>query len=367
MAETLLIPQEPTLLNQLTEQLSDEMATMGLTIATAEGCTGGDLANTLTIPGATRVFHVGSIPYSRQAKIELGVLPQTIDRFGEYAPEVAVEMAQLIQRFRDDWVGVGITGMYESTGSVANLALVTREGRTKIKTIDLPPTPRYIQKQLTTLAALSEVYQLLPHRVASNIPWHVENIRWATGSLGSSVMDELYRDELIVSTVQKLQRNKLKIAIMESCTGGLLIDALTSVPGASEVVEGGEVAYDEDVKAKFKVSLLSMVNGMVYSLRTARAMAEAKLHRSPMAHLAIGITGVMENRDTRPFHEDFEPGTIFVAIARRDGTRRELGFRIPVASRETIKVAIVRKILAILNSIVEEVTPVREATHHLVS
>lgn len=68
----------------------------GLAMATAESCTGGLVAAALTdVPGSSQWFMQGLVTYSNQAKVRLlGVLPQTLERFGAVSQETALEMAQ---------------------------------------------------------------------------------------------------------------------------------------------------------------------------------------------------------------------------------------------------------------------------------
>lgn len=84
-----------------------------LTLATAESCTGGLLAHTLTnIPGSSRFFVSGVIAYANQAKEKLlGVRASTIRRHGAVSQETAIEMALGVKRAARSSVGVGITGI----------------------------------------------------------------------------------------------------------------------------------------------------------------------------------------------------------------------------------------------------------------
>ena len=68
----------------------------GLTIATAESCTGGLLAKRLTdVPGSSGYFLRGFVTYSNQAKVEsLGVDPGLIERHGAVSAEVVEAMAR---------------------------------------------------------------------------------------------------------------------------------------------------------------------------------------------------------------------------------------------------------------------------------
>ena len=84
----------------------------------------------------------------------------------------------------------------------------------------------------------------------------------------------------------------LKIATVESCTGGLLAGTLTSIAGSSEVVERGFVTYSNEAKSE-QVGVpgaLIDAHGAV-SEEVARAMAEGGVAQS-RADLAIAITGI---------------------------------------------------------------------------
>ena len=85
----------------------------GLTLATAESCTGGLLSKRLTdIPGASSFFPGGIVAYSTQSKTALlGVDPELIKEKGAASREVALVMANgAREKFGAD-IGVGITGI----------------------------------------------------------------------------------------------------------------------------------------------------------------------------------------------------------------------------------------------------------------
>ena len=60
----------------------------------------------------------------------------------------------------------------------------------------------------------------------------------------------LYIDKLAQNVVEYLNRSGLKLATAESCTGGMLAQAITSAPGASAVFECGVVSYSERIKSE---------------------------------------------------------------------------------------------------------------------
>jgi len=61
-------------------------------------------------------------------------------------------------------------------------------------------------------------------------------------------------DETLESVVGALLTEKgLSLAVMESCTGGLLASTITDVPGSSNYFKGGLVAYTNEVKVYYGV------------------------------------------------------------------------------------------------------------------
>lgn len=83
-----------------------------------------------------------------------------------------------------------------------------------------------------------------------------------------------------------------RIGTAESCTGGMIVAALTAVPGASAIVMGGIVAYANGVKsAELGVSEALLREYGAVSAETARAMAAGVAMRLDLTH-AISVTGI---------------------------------------------------------------------------
>lgn len=91
-----------------------------LTLATAESCTGGLVAATLSeISGASLVFDRGFVTYSNNAKQQmLGVTPATIDIYGAVSKECAKEMAKGALTHASADLAVAITGIAGPTGAM---------------------------------------------------------------------------------------------------------------------------------------------------------------------------------------------------------------------------------------------------------
>lgn len=85
----------------------------GLTIATAESCTGGLVAGALTaVPGSSDVVDRGFVTYSNSAKMALlGVPAETLERFGAVSAQTAEAMARGAVRAAGTGLAVAITGV----------------------------------------------------------------------------------------------------------------------------------------------------------------------------------------------------------------------------------------------------------------
>lgn len=92
--------------------------------------------------------------------------------------------------------------------------------------------------------------------------------------------------------LEKLRVKKLKIAIAESCTGGLLSALFTSIAGASNVFERGFITYSNQAKIEMLgVKKSSLEKFGAVSAQVAQEMAAGALKNSG-ADIAIAITGI---------------------------------------------------------------------------
>lgn len=112
------------------------------TLAVAESCTGGLLAERLTsVSGSSRYFIGGAVVYSNELKVELADVPQDIlDDFGAVSEQVAKALAEGIRKRCRTTLGLGITGVAGPTGGTAEKpvglvfhALATESGTEVIK------------------------------------------------------------------------------------------------------------------------------------------------------------------------------------------------------------------------------------------
>src|SRR3954462_15413205 len=106
-----------------------------------------------------------------------------------------------------------------------------------------------------------------------------------------------------------------RIAIAESCTGGLVSAALTEIPGSSDVFEAGYVTYSNAAKvSNLKVSEDVVDTFGSVSVATAWAMARGALAASD-ADVAVAITGIAGPGGGSPAKP---VGTVVFATAERN-------------------------------------------------
>lgn len=109
---------------------------------------------------------------------------------------------------------------------------------------------------------------------------------------------------------------KLMIATAESCTGGLVVGALTDIPGSSAVVTAGFVTYSNEAKHEFlDVSNETLEAFGAVSKETAISMASGALKKAK-ADLTVAITGIAGPGGATPGKP---VGLVHFAVAARDG------------------------------------------------
>jgi nicotinamide-nucleotide amidase len=130
------------------------------TLAVAESCTGGLLAERITsVSGSSRYFLGGAIVYSNQLKTEFaGVPAEMIERHGAVSREVAAALAEGIRYRSEATLGVGITGVAGPTGGTAEKPVglvyhaVACDRGTEVAERKFPGDRKRIRRFATTMA-----------------------------------------------------------------------------------------------------------------------------------------------------------------------------------------------------------------------
>jgi nicotinamide-nucleotide amidase len=140
-----------------------------------------------------------------------------------------------------------------------------------------------------------------------------EEVAVVAAILGDLVFSE--RDETMEQVVIDLLRAEGRtLAVAESVTGGYLTGRLSSTPGAGDVLRGGVVAYDPEVK----FDVLGLQPGGVVNEEAAVAMADG-VRTLLEADVGLATTGVAGPAQA----EGVEPGTVFLGLVVGDRTESQ--------------------------------------------
>jgi nicotinamide-nucleotide amidase len=152
------------------------------------------------------------------------------------------------------------------------------------------------------IAPLSLAYLPGVHGVDLRLSaWNVEGgeadrlLRNAADLLHARAAEWVYgedEDDLAALVLDRLRLHGARLAVGESCTGGLLGARLTEIPGSSQVFVGGVIAYDNGPKTELLgVSPDLLAEHGAVSEPVARAMAQGAAHRFGVP-AALSVTGI---------------------------------------------------------------------------
>lgn len=129
-----------------------------------------------------------------------------------------------------------------------------------------------------------------------------------------------------------LQMRNAKLAVAESCTGGMIAERITSVPGSSRYFLGGAVVYSNDLKTLFAdiPPLMIEAHGAV-SKEVALALAE-NIREICNADIGVGVTGVAGPGGGT---EEKPVGLVYVAVT--NGHKQEVVQRRFFGDRDRIR------------------------------
>ena len=100
-------------MNDLSSKIVRILTKKKLSVSFAESCTGGLLASTITsINGSSKVFNMGIITYSNNAKVKLLKVPKkTINRYGAVSYETCLSMLKNLSKISKSSISISITGV----------------------------------------------------------------------------------------------------------------------------------------------------------------------------------------------------------------------------------------------------------------
>lgn len=155
-------------------------------------------------------------------------------------------------------------------------------------------------------------------------------------------------NSLAAQIIELAAAQKKSIGTAESCTGGMVSAALTSVPGCSAVFKGGIVTYANSAKS----SQLNVPLGMIHkygavSREVARTMAKNAIEALNV-DVAVSVTGIAGPGGGS---EEKPVGTVWLGLAVKDGEKVSVQtklFKSEREGREAIRMATVRQALGLL-------------------
>ena len=204
------------------------------------------------------------VPYEMKNLIEENLIPYLKEKF----PPSMIKKSKTLK----------ITGLGES--SVNDLIRDYINKQTNF-TFGIYANPEDIQVHITTQASTEkETDKLLQ-----------SSVNQLTKMLGNYVFgnDEETIEEVVGNF---LRTKKLKVAVAESCTGGMLGEMITRTPGSSEYFQGGVISYDAKVKEDLlKVPTKVLKKYGEVSEQVARLMAEG-VRINCHSDIGISITGI---------------------------------------------------------------------------
>ncbi|MDC0533144.1 CinA family protein [Candidatus Pelagibacter sp.] len=153
---------------------------------------------------------------------------------------------------------------------------------------------------------------------------------------------------MIKNLVKKLIKKKLRISFAESCTGGLLSSAVTSVSGSSKIFDLGLVTYSN----KSKINILKVNKKIIkkhgaVSSECCSAMVKnlAKISKAQINISITGIAGPKGGSSLKPV------GLVYIGVKRGKNIIINKNF-FKMKNRISIQKATLKKTLNIVNSII---------------
>lgn len=204
------------------------------------------------------------VPYEMKNLIEENLIPYLKEKF----PPSMIKKSKILK----------ITGLGES--SVNELIRDYMNKQTNFS-FGIYANPEDIQIQITTQALTEKETEKLLQSSANRLTKILGNYVYGT--------DKQSLEEVVGNL---LKTKKLKVAVAESCTGGMLGEMITRIPGSSEYFQGGVISYNVRIKEDLlKVSSKVIRKYGEVSRQVAKLMAEG-VRINCHSDIGISITGI---------------------------------------------------------------------------
>lgn len=156
--------------------------------------------------------------------------------------------------------------------------------------------------------------------------------------------------ENIKELVEKLTKNNKTISTMESCTGGAIVNEITNIEGASEIIKFSAITYSNEYKMKMGVDRSIIEKFSVYSKETAEEMAK-KISLYTASDYGIGITGKLNRIDKNNLYG--KDNIVYISIYDKDKDKYHTTTVEAVKqSRKLNKELVVEEVIKLLSKLV---------------
>jgi competence/damage-inducible protein CinA-like protein len=243
------------------------------------------------------------VPREMRGLLVEQVLPRLVERQGG--------VSQVVQSRTVRTTGIAESALAERVGAIEpEIAPLTLAYLPSVEGVDLRVT----------------AWHVAPPAAAARLATVVERLTAAAGEHVYGTDDA----DLAAVVLEGLRRGRHRLGIAESCTGGLVAERITNIPGSSDTFIGGVVAYADVIKtAALKVPLETLEAYGAVSEETVRAMAEGA-QRLFSADCTIAVTGIAGPGGGTP---EKPVGTVWLA-ARVHTTTRAVKRVLPGDRRE---------------------------------
>ncbi|WP_282941937.1 competence/damage-inducible protein A [Paenibacillus sp. RC67] len=227
------------------------------------------------------------------------------------------EMKPMFERYAAAWISSKMEGVQPLYSRMLKFAGIG-ESLLEHELLDLVQVQS--DPTMATYAKEGEVAVRLTTRSAT---WEEAELKLAPmeTEIRSRLGQHIYANEDVTleeEIIRLMKEKQQRLAVAESCTGGLVSDLLTAVTGSSSVFQGGIVVYTNEWKHRLLGVPMDVLEGKdapgAISDVTARRLAENLLAQSGTDY-AVAITGV-----AGPGESEGKPvGLVYIAVAHKQG------------------------------------------------
>jgi len=241
--------------------------------------------------GGKMLFLLPGVPQEMKALFDEHMLPLLMDRFQRDSPESAIVRT----------VGLG--------ESVIAQRIEKGLSEEEISLLNYYPHRGFVDNVIAQSRAAGNVEPVTVGRVAGHVASVLKDYVYTT--------DE--RDLLQV-IAGMLTAGSKKLAVAESCTGGLLAKKITDLPGSSTWFAAGVVSYSNESKTRFLgVSESLILSHGAVSEEVVKSMAEG-VRKSCNTDYALAITGIAGPTGGS---EEKPVGTVYIAVSSTESTNAQ--------------------------------------------